>query len=168
VKTLSFNFHRVAGAAIATLIGLGVVYAAFLMVGFDVFPFRTVWIALPVLSMMIFLFVANNHNVKQLKPMATAYAANRANWKIATIFAGVFVTWALARSIGDWLIGGNYIDHGACSRWDFSDTSCGSEDLNGPRRVGLAELIDKFASATFVMLPFALLNSKIQNWLGQE
>jgi hypothetical protein len=169
VKQLEARIPSLAVAVAIAVLAIATIYLVFKLIGFAVWPFETWWVIAPTTSFFVFLLVANWDANGSFREVAISHANNRSNLRIVAIFLAAFLVWGLARTIGDWAVGTNYIDHGACSHFGFDDgLPCGTEDLNAPSQAAVGDLVDKFASAFFILSPFALLHSKARSLIGVQ
>jgi hypothetical protein len=117
--------------------------------------------------MSVFLFFVNDTEFSTLSTTIKSYLKNPSNVKVIAIFTALFLAWALSRSAADWVISPNYVGD-PCDLFDSlydNNSSCGLEDLNNSKRIALADLIDKFASALFIVAPFNLMHRRINSWI---
>jgi hypothetical protein len=156
-------------AVLMTLCFVVALYLVFKLVGFSTTSFESTWIAVPTLAISVSLTVANWQRDGSLRDVAIQYAGSHANWRVLSFFLVVFLIWGLAQSIGEWSVGSNTVDHGACSRFGFGGGyPCGTEDLNAPAKAALSDLIDKFASAFFIVVSLSLIHPKVRLLIGGE
>jgi hypothetical protein len=159
--------QRAVSALIFSFIMLVIFYVILRVLGFTVSPFISFWICVPIASVFVFTFVANEHTFASAHVIFKSYLMNRSNIKIIAVFLLIFLLWGMSRSIADWLVSPNYVGD-PCKLFDDlydNNATCGVEDLNNLKRDKLTALIDKFASVLFVLLPFSLMNHRIHFWI---
>ena len=164
-------FQRIASAFVFAFAVVFAIYAIFSALGFTVTSFLSLWVLAPLVSIFIFAFVANKGEFNTIGNAYKAYLRNRSNVKILALFVLIFVFWALLISAADWAVPTNY----SGSDCTFSDSLydsinpdssfCTMEDLNNSKRNVLTDLIDKFASAIFIVAPFALIYNRTRSWI---
>jgi hypothetical protein len=156
-------------AASMTLCFVAALYLLFKLIGFSRPSFESTWIVVPALAISAFLTVANWQREGSLREVAIQYSRSQPNWRVLSFFLVVFLIWGLAQSIGEWSLGSDTVDHGTCSRFGFGGGyPCGIEDLNAPAKAALGDLIDKFASAFFIIVSLSLPHPKVRLLIGGE
>ena len=164
-------FQRIASAFVFAFAVVFAIYAAFSALDFAVTSFLSLWALAPLISIFIFAFVANKGEFNTIGSTYKAYLKNRSNIKILALFTLIFVFWALLLSAADWAVPANYsgsdctFSDGLYNSLDPDSPSCTVEDLNNSKRNVLTDLIDKFASAIFIVAPFALIYNRTRSWI---
>lgn len=156
-------------AALVSSVFLIILYLVLRFADFDVTKFSQPWIAFPFVGMAITSFTFLDREKLQGFEITKRFILSLRFYKIAAVFLTVFLIWSLGHAVIDWAIEPDMIDHGTCPELSFGiyeghgrSVPCGTEDMNWERRWAAQSLIDRTATALFILSPVLLASKRFR------